>query len=141
MPIERNALAAIASAYVKAMTSIRGRRVHRLLLRQLSTFDHVLQANAEDGTVALLALSEDGRAAVCRTDGTGEAAAIAEWASLDGASVTTSYDLRKDSLPIVSWTIWHPGFTRVTGALTVLAAGLVPSEIAGVTNLFQRLAR
>ena len=110
-------------------------------MREFSRFDHVLPAVAEDGTPALLALAEDGSAAVCRTDGRGAVVAVAEWARLDGASVTTSYDLHKDSLPIVSWTIWHPGFTRGAGALTVSAAGLVPSEIAGITNLFQRLAR
>ena len=136
MPIEPNTLAAMAGAYVNAMTSIRGRRVHRLLLREFLRFDHVLPAAAEDGTPALLALSEDGGAAVCRTDGTGEAACVAEW-PLQGATVTTSYDLRKDSLGVTSWMIWHPGFARVAGALTVSATGLSPSEVGRISELLR----
>ena len=139
MPIETQTLAAVARSYVGTMTSIRGRRVHRLLMREFARFDHVLAAVAEDGTPALLALADDGSAAVCRTDGRGAAAAIAEWARLEGATVTTSYDLAKDSLPIASWTIWHPSFARVAGALTISAAGLSPSDQGRVTGMLRRL--
>src|SRR6476660_8930962 len=101
MPIEKETLDAIARTYVDTMTSIRGRRVHRLLMREFSRFDHVLRAVAEDGTPTLLAMADDGSAAVCRTDGRGAAATVAQWARLQGATVTMSYDLTKDSLPIV----------------------------------------
>jgi hypothetical protein len=36
MPIDADVLAAIAGAYVASMTSIRGRRVHRLLMREFA---------------------------------------------------------------------------------------------------------
>ena len=121
------------------MTSIRGRRVHRLLMREFSRFDHVFAAVAEDGTAALLALAQDGSAAVCRSDGRGPAAAVAEWASLEGATVTTSYDLLKDSLPILSWAIWNPDFARVAGALTISAAELSPTERRRVAEVLRRL--
>ena len=71
MPIDKGTLDTIARTYAGAMTSIRGRRVHRLLMREFSRFDHVVPAVAEDGMNALLALAEDGSAAVCRTDGRG----------------------------------------------------------------------
>lgn len=75
MPIDKATLDAIARTYVAAMTSIRGRRVHRLLMREFVRFDQVLPAVGEDGTPALLALADDGRAAICRTDGHGAASA------------------------------------------------------------------
>lgn len=139
MPIKKETLDAIARTYVDTMTSIRGRRVHRLLMREVSRFDHVLRAVAEDGTPALLALAEDGSAAVCRTDGRGAAVAVAEWARLEGATVTTSYDLTKDSLPIVSWAIWHPSFVRVAGALTISATDLPHTDHSRITSVLRRL--
>jgi len=141
MPIAKTTLDATARAYVGTMTSIRGRRVHRLLMREFACFDHVLAVVAEDGTSALLALAEDGRAAVCRTDGRGATAAVSEWARLAGATVSTSCDLTKDSLPVVSWTIWHPGFARVAGALTISAAGLSPANQGRIAGALRILGR
>ena len=141
MPIAKETLAEIADTYVGTMTSIRGRRVHRILMRQFARFDHVLPAVAEDGTAALLALSEDGRAAVCRTDGRGAAADIAEWARLSGASVTTAYDLLKDSLPVVSWTVWHPGLARVAGALTISGVKLSADEQGRLAQTLRTVGR
>jgi hypothetical protein len=89
MAIEEDVLDAAARAYVGTMSSIRGRRVHRLLMRELSRFDHVLPVAAEDGAPALLALGEDGRVSVCQTDGRGATVAVAEWARLEGATVTS----------------------------------------------------
>lgn len=141
MPIDKETLDGLARAYVATMTSIRARRVHRLLMRELSRFDHVLPAVAEDGTPALLALDADGSAAVCRTDGRGAAVALAEWARLEGATVTTSYDLTKDSLPVVSWTVWHPSFARVAGALTISASELSPTDRNRMSHVLRSLGR
>jgi hypothetical protein len=77
VPIDEAALDATARAYVAALTAIRGRRVHRLLMRSFRRFDHVLAATDEHGAPALLAVG-DGRLAVCRTDGRGPAAEIVE---------------------------------------------------------------
>ena len=49
MPIETATLDAMVRAYVSTMTSIRGRRIHRLLMREFARFDDVLPATAEDG--------------------------------------------------------------------------------------------
>jgi hypothetical protein len=42
MPIDEQVLDATVRTYVDTMSSIRGRRVHRLLMREFSRFDHVL---------------------------------------------------------------------------------------------------
>ena len=139
MPVKKETLDAIARTYVEPMTSIRGRRVHRLLAREFSRFDHVLRAVSEDGTPTLLALAEDGGAAICRTDGRGATAAVAEWTRLQGATVTTSYDLTKDSLPIVSWTIWHQSVARVAGTLTISGANLSHTDQRHVADILRRL--
>lgn len=119
MPIDTQTLDAIARNFVASMTSIRGRRVHRLLKREFARFDHVMPALTEGGGPALLALAQDGSAALCRADGRGATADIAGWACLPGATVTTFYDMTKDSLPVVHWTIWHAGFSVAGGALTI----------------------
>ncbi|HEV2121280.1 MAG TPA: hypothetical protein VGW38_00700 [Chloroflexota bacterium] len=128
MPIEEATLDATVRAYVATMPSIRGRRVHRLLMREFARFDHVLPAAAEDGSVS-----------VCQTDGRGEVVAIAEWRRLEGATVKVSYNLTKDSLPIVGWTISHPGFDRAAGTLTIAAADISRSEHQRITNLLRTL--
>lgn len=141
MPIDKDKLGQIARAYVRAMTSIRGRRVHRLLMREFSSFDCVLPANTEDGTPALLALSESGRLGLCLTNGKGAEVSVTECASLQEATLTTSYDFLKDSLPVVSWTIWHAGFSRIAGTLTISRALVADADYGGVLETFQKLGR
>jgi hypothetical protein len=129
-----------AQTYVAKMTSIRGRRVHRLLMREFSRFAHVLPVTAEDGTPALFAVDENGSLSVCRTDGRGAAVAVAHWARLEGATITISYDLLKDSLPVVSWTIWHPSFDRAAGALTILGADVPRTDHDRITGILRSAA-
>jgi hypothetical protein len=139
MPIAKQVLETTVRAYVDTMTSIRGRRVHRLLMREFARFDHVLPVTAEDGAPALLALGDDGSVSICRTDGRGPAAAVAAWGRLEGATVTVSYDLLKDSLPIVSWTIWHPSFARAAGTLTIAGADFPGTDRDRVTDALRKL--
>lgn len=49
MPIDPATLEATVRAYVGSVTSIRGRRVHRLLMRVQARYEHVLVATAENG--------------------------------------------------------------------------------------------
>lgn len=135
MPVDKAALDSSARRYASTMTSIRGRRVHRLLMREFSRFDLVVPAVAESGAGVLLALTEGGGVAMCQTDGRGAVVDIAECSYLEGATVTTSYDFTKDSLPIVSWTIWHPSLSRETGTLTILGTDLSNADhgrLAGI---------
>ena len=57
----------------------------------------------------------------------------------DDATVTTSYDLMKDSLPIVSCTIWHPSFVRVAGTLTISGADVRRADHERITDLLRTL--
>jgi hypothetical protein len=76
---------------------------------------------------------------VGRTDGPGAAAALAAWAPLAGAMVTTSCDLAKDSLPIVGRTLWHPSFDRVAGALPLSATALSAADQQHIAQALRRL--
>ena len=99
MPLDPAKLDSIALAYTEGMTSIRGRRVQRLLRRELADFDTVRRVKGADGGAALLARKRDGTLAFCQTTGKGPAADIVVSDSADGPTVMTSYDLLKDSLP------------------------------------------
>jgi hypothetical protein len=139
MPVDKEALDSSARRYASAMTSIRGRRVHRLLMREFSRFDLVVPAVAENGAGVLLALTEGGGVAMCQTHGRGAVVDIAECSCLEGVTVKTSYDFTKDSLPIVSWTIWHPSFARETGALTIDGTDLSNTDLVRIAGIVRRL--
>ena len=62
MPIDHDALNAIASAYIVGMTAIRGRRVHRLLLREWARYYHCYRVESwsrELGTSCYLSAGTD----------------------------------------------------------------------------------
>jgi hypothetical protein len=124
MSIDKEALSALATQYTSTMTSIRGRRVHRLLMREFSRFDVVVPAVVGDGSAAMLALSEKGNTALCQSDGRGKTVSIVECAGAKDATTTTSYDLLKDSLPTVGSTVQKEGLRQITGTLSVAGAGL-----------------
>jgi hypothetical protein len=124
MPIEKETLAALATKYTSTMTSIRGRRVHRLLMREFPRFDVVLPVAVGEGSPAMLALSATAGTALCQSDGRGKTVSIVEWTgSMDGTT-TTSYDLLKDSLPVVSSVVQKQGLRQIKGTLSVAGAGL-----------------
>lgn len=139
MPMDRTRLEAIATDYVCEMTSIRGRRVHRLILREFAGSEAVLAATAEAAGPALVAIKAHGAIAVCQTDGSGKAAPIVDLPAASPLTVTTQFDLLKDSLPIVGWSLWHPALVQSTGTLTVSADGLDASEIARIAGLLKPL--
>lgn len=103
MCIDSVTLAAFASAYTEGMTSIRGRRVQRLLRREFSGAEHVLLAQLGAGGAAVLGLSFSG-AALCATDGKGKHASIVKWTHGSAMAVETRFDLHKDSFPVLSTT-------------------------------------
>lgn len=122
-------LDAVARTYTASMTSIRGRRVHRLVMRWMAGYDHVLPTVTADGTPALLALSADGRAAFCSSDGRGPSADLVTCGATPGVAVTSTHDLTKDSLPVLSWTVRHPGLLDVAGPLTITPGEADQEEI------------
>ncbi len=99
MPIDPDTLSSLASDYAKAMTSIRGRRVQRLLRREFAGAEYVLIVQASTGT-AILGLSEGG-AALCATDGRGKHASVLKWRHGSAEALETHFDLLKDSLPVL----------------------------------------
>jgi hypothetical protein len=138
MPTDKDRLDEIARAYIAPMTSIRGRRVHRLVLRELARFDYVLPVATEDGAPALLALGDDGSCAFTCTDGTGKAADVIERRA-NGATATVSYDLRKDSLPVVAETKSPNGLSGLAGSLEVSVSGIPRSQQKKVRELLEKL--
>lgn len=98
MPIDPDTLSSFAADYAKGMTSIRGRRVQRLIKREFAGAECVLVLQATSGAAAVLGLSPSG-AAFCATDGRGAQASVVKWlhGSIDG--LDTQFDLLKDSLP------------------------------------------
>jgi hypothetical protein len=101
MPINPDTLSALASRYAEGMTSIRGRRVQRLLKREFADAEHVLLVHADSGLMAVLGLSATG-AAFCATDGTGKHASVVKWLHGSKKARENSFDLLKDSLPVLS---------------------------------------
>ena len=98
MPIDPDTLALLASDYAKGMTSIRGRRVQRLLKREFAGAERVLVVPVDGSVAAVLGLSASG-AALCATDGRGPHAAVLKWLHGSAQGLETRFDLLKDSLP------------------------------------------
>jgi hypothetical protein len=100
MPIDPETLSSFASEYAKDMTSIRGRRVQRLIKREFGGADLVLRARLGSGAAAVLGLSASG-AALCATDGTGKQATVFKWLHGAAEARQSQFDLHKDSLPVL----------------------------------------
>ena len=106
-------------------------------MREFVRYDHVVVVTTAKGDPALLALATNGAGALCQTDGTGESAAVIEWAQLSGATVTSYSDMKKDSLPILAWTLTHSGLERVGGSVTVRTAQMSSVEQSTWRDLFR----
>lgn len=100
MAIDPDTLSSFARSCAKNMTSIRGRRVQRLLMREFAGAEHVLLAQLGSGTAAVLGLSASG-AAVCATNGKGKSATVVKWSHGSPVALETHFDLLKDSLPVL----------------------------------------
>lgn len=100
MPIAPDALAALAADFAIGMPPIRGRRVQRLLKREVGGADHALIVALEGGRRAVLAFSASG-AAFCATDGRGPSAAVVRWLHGSATGQEAAYELLKDALPLL----------------------------------------
>ncbi len=124
VPIRPDSLASLASEYSQDMTSIRGRRVQRLLKREFAGADYVLLVRAASGASAVLGVSESG-AAFCATNGRGKHASVLRWRHDSAAALESRYDLLKDSLPLLgSGSVPLDGPRQ--GAELCVPAGFVP---------------
>lgn len=99
--IDPEALSCIAAAYTREMTSIRGRRVQRLLKREFAGAEYVLTVQVGSERTAVLGLSDCG-AAWCVTDGRGPSASVVKWQHGCTQALEERFDLLKDSLPLLA---------------------------------------
>ena len=100
MTIDPGTLSSLAADYATGMTSIRGRRVQRLLKREFAGAEYVLTLQVDSGATAVLGLSTNG-AAFCATDGRGKKASVVKWLHGSTQALETYFDLLKDSLPVL----------------------------------------
>ena len=99
MPIDPSVLAQLAAVYARDMTSIRGRRIQRLVKREFAGAEQVQLVDVAPHRRAVLGRSAQGAACLV-SDGRGPRATVFQW--LHGAREATAchFDLLKDSLPL-----------------------------------------
>ena len=139
MPIDADALSAVAAEYAKGMTSIRGRRVQRLLKREFAGADHVLIANVASGGSALLGFSESGVGFVA-TDGRGSQASVRKWLHGSKDATEVQFDLLKDSLPVLRTRTISLGVVPRSSSLHIRLDSVPPEARALVSIALQALA-
>jgi hypothetical protein len=125
-----NQLSSLASEYAKSMTSIRGRRVQRLLIREFAGADSVVLTQVGQGTAAVLGVSASG-AALCATDGRGREASVFKWAHGSATALETRFDLHKDSLPVLGTKSLPLAQLQAQMPLQVAASAAPPVLLAG----------
>lgn len=138
MPIDPDTLSSLASEYTKGMTSIRGRRVQRLLKREFAGAEHVLLVQVGSGATAVLGLSAAG-AAFCATDGRGKYASVIKWLHGSTEALETHFDLLKDSLPALATQALPLADLRRQAQARVSARSVPPRARALVTLALQVL--
>ena len=139
MPIDADALSSFASAYASDTTSIRGRRVQRLIKREFAGAEVVLLARVGAGAAAVLGLSASG-AALCATDGKGRQATVFKWSHGSTTALETQHDLLKDSLPVLGTRAVAIGGLRVQTRLRVAADAIAPQARSWVARALEALA-
>lgn len=138
MTIDPDTLSSFARDYTAGMTSIRGRRVQRLIRREFAGADHVLAARTAEGMAAVLGLSASG-AALCATDGRGRRACVVKWLHGETEAVELQFDLYKDSLPLLASATVPLATLRARMRLEVAPASVPPSARRWVAKALQAL--
>jgi hypothetical protein len=121
------------------MTTIRGRRVQRLLKREFAGAEHVLLAQAGSGASVVLGVSPSG-AALCITQGKGKQASVIKWSHGSPVAVETYFDLHKDSLPALGSSSLAITQLREQAKLHVPAEGIPLQASKLVTKALRALA-
>lgn len=138
MAIDPHTLSSLASHYAKGMTSIRGRRVQRLLKREFAGAEHVLmiQLGFATGFLGLSALG----AGLCVTDGKGKHASVLKWLHGSTEAVETRFDLWKDSLPVLETSTLPLADVGMPAHLRVVAGSVPPDALALAATALRALA-
>jgi hypothetical protein len=133
MPIDPDTLSELASNYAKDMTSIRGRRVQRLLRREFVGAEYVLVVELGSGAPGVLGLSATG-AAFCVTTGKGKHASVFSWLHGSKEALEARFDLLKDSLPMLSSSAVPLAGLRRQAQLRI-SAGSVPPQAGALLSM------
>lgn len=139
MPIVPEKLEEFASEYAKDMTSIRGRRIQRLLKREFSGVEYILLAQIGEGTSTALGLSLS-TATICATNGRGKTVSVVHWSYGSAVAVEQQYDLLKDSLPAVTSQSISINVLRERTRLRVVAKAVPTKARPFVSQVLQALA-
>jgi hypothetical protein len=136
---DSDTLSTLASDYAKGMTSVRGRRVQRLLKREFAGAECVLMLQVGSGTSAVLGLSASG-AAFCATDGRGKQVSVVKWLHGSTEALDTHFDLLKDSLPVLGTKSLPLAGLCGQAHLRVSAGSVAPQARALLSRALQALA-
>lgn len=139
MPINPDSLSSFASEYTDRMSSIRGRRVQRLIKREFGGAEFVLLARSSAGEASVLGLSSSG-AAICTTDGRGKQACVIKWAHGTTVAHETHFDLHKDSLPVLGSAQVSLGRLREQTRLHVPVESVPPEAAALLAKVVEVMA-
>lgn len=139
MTIDASTLSSLASDYASGMTSIRGRRVQRLLKREFAGAEYVLTVQVGNGVTGVLGLSATG-AAFCATDGRGKHASVVKWLHGSTQALETRFDLLKDSLPVLDTQSMPLAALRRQARLHASSGTVAPEARALVSMALQALA-
>jgi hypothetical protein len=132
LTIGSDTLSSLASDYATGMTSIRGRRVQRLVKREFAGAEYVFIVQTSSGMPAVLGVSASG-AACCATDGTGKQASVFKWLHGSSEALETQFDLLKDSLPVLG-TRFLP-LTALRGDAAPKVRGSVPPRARALVSM------
>lgn len=120
MAIDPQRLEARVAEFVAPMTSIRGRRMTRILRRAFAEVDAVFIAELADGRAGFLGARRDGLLVFCASDGRGRCAEVLTFRADAAARLSEGYDLLKDSIPVIAAAFSHPALAE-SGALILPA--------------------
>lgn len=139
MPIDPGVLSTLAADYARGMTSIRGRRVQRLLKREFAGAEFVLTVHLGAKGRAVLGLSASG-AAWCATDPRGKCASVVKWLHGSSEALESRFDLLKDSLPLLAAAPMPLGGAGGQGPMRIATGAVSPRARALASTALRALA-
>ena len=101
MPIDVVKLEKYADEYIQNMTSIRGRRIRRLIMREFGQCSEVRIIETDKEIHTFFGDLENGDAIKIKTNGRGKKAAVCLIKNGNNKIEVRHYDLLKDSLPLI----------------------------------------
>jgi hypothetical protein len=104
MPIDIAKLEKYADEYIQNMTSIRGRRIRRLIIREFGQCNEVRIIETRKKINTFFGDFENGDTIKTETDGRGKKVEVCFTRNGNNKIEVRNYDLLKDSLPLIDKT-------------------------------------